>query len=112
MNGLIRGADGRVLTLSVEGGRNGDWVQVSVAKGTGTRHFERASLDSEEVAAMTSFGLPETISIERALTQRPIGLTTPSEGRWIGMRSAFTTPTIVGCGRTNTWPVASITPDI
>ena len=29
---------------------------------------------------MIAFGLPETISVERALAQRPIGLATASEG--------------------------------
>jgi hypothetical protein len=32
------------------------------------------------VAALASFGLPGTIDVERALTQRPIGLATPSQG--------------------------------
>ena len=74
------GADGRAMTLSVEVGRNADWVQASVARGTGTRFFNHAALTGDEAAVMTSFGLPETISIEHALIQRPIGLATPSEG--------------------------------
>lgn len=81
------GGDGHALTLSVEGGRDGDWVQGSVLGGTGQSYFNQFPLDDGEVAYMTQFGLPPAISIQHALTQRSIGLATPS--RWPVERDAI-----------------------
>jgi hypothetical protein len=71
----LYGADGRARGLSVEGGRNADWVP------GGKASIPEPNLTGgDQAAVMTSFGFPETVSIARALTQRPIGLATPSRG--------------------------------
>jgi hypothetical protein len=74
------GADGRAMSLSIEGGRDGDYAHASLARRIGTHLFIHEAPSGDAAADMTAFGLPETIDVERALTQRPIGLAAPSVG--------------------------------